>query len=159
MKVPSCFLLGLALFSAVLAGCSGPSIGGMSISIVGMKPTDPAQLGDHLTLTLRFINENVIAYGFSRAQHRLSLNGQYVGTATSTQALGIPPTEAATQDVTVKLENVAAVRDALATRATKPITYRLESVLFQTIDEDHYENKVVASGVLDLSGAATAKAP
>jgi len=143
----------LALFSLIVAGCSGPGLrNGTSVSLVDFHPTDASLLESRGTLTLRFTNETISPLGYSGSTHKLYLNGSYVGKAVNDHPFGIPPLNTVTQDVTVQFENLALVRQLLAVRDSQKVAYRMDSVLFQTVYEDNYTIKLHSEGSLDLSG-------
>jgi len=157
MKTPrSTFFAALAISLAV-TGCSGGGKpGGVTETIVDFRPTEASLAEGRAVMKLRFTNENVSPLGFSSSTHKLYLNGSYVGKAVGDQPFGIPPLNSVTQDETVHLENVALVRQLMASRDTQTAAYRLESVLFQTIYEDKYQIKIQANGSVDLRESATA---
>ncbi len=145
----------LALLSLVLAGCSGPGLrGGVNVSVVDFRPTEASLLESRGMLTLRYTNETIAPLGYSGSTHKLYLNGSYVGKAVSDRPFGIPPLNTVTQDVTVQFENLALMRQLLSVHESKSATYRLETVLFQTVYEDKYQIKLHSEGALDLRGLA-----
>jgi LEA14-like dessication related protein len=120
------------------------------VSVVDFRPTDASLLESRGTLTLRVLNESIAPLGYSGSSHKLYLNGQYVGKGVSDRPFGIPPLSTVTQDVTINLENLALVRQLVSVRDSQSVSYRLESVLFQTVYEEDYQIKVQAQGSLDL---------
>jgi LEA14-like dessication related protein len=151
MKLASpllCFLLGGGM---LLAGCSmAPKLGGVTVSIAGIRPAGAAAGHDRAILTLRFTSENVNAIAFSASTHKLYLNGSYVGKAESDQPIGLQPLVSVTQDVTVIFENPAVVRQAMATHDRPPASYRLESVLRFFDNEEKFQFKSQSDGSLSL---------
>jgi len=146
-------ILILAVVSLIFAGCSGAGVrGGLSVSLVDFRPTEAALLESRGTLTLRFTNETIAPLGYSGSSHKLYLNDRYVGKAVSDQPFGVPPLNTVTQDVTVQFENLALVRQLLSIRESQQVSYRLESVVFQTVYEDSYQIKLKSEGALDLTG-------
>lgn len=157
MKLPRFWFCAFALVSLLLAGCSGGfRPGGVTVAIVDFKPTEASLLESSGILTLRYTNENVAPLGFSGSKHKLYLNGSYVGTAVSDQPFGVPPLNSVTQDVTVRFENLALIKQLMALGDSATASYRIESVLYQTVDEDKYDLKVLGQGSIDLRAAATA---
>lgn len=157
MKLPRFWFCAFALVSLLLAGCSGGfRPGGVTVAIVDFKPTEASLLESSGILTLRYTNENVAPLGFSGSKHKLYLNGSYVGTAVSDQPFGVPPLNSVTQNVTVRFENLALIKQLIALGDSATASYRIESVLYQTVDEDKYDLKVLGQGSIDLRGAATA---
>jgi LEA14-like dessication related protein len=160
MKLHASLSLGLALLSLFLGACHyGALPGALSVAVVNFKPLDATLLESRAIVTLRYTNEGITAFGLSGSKHKLYLNGKYVGTAVSDQPLGIPPLQTTTQDVTINFENLALVRQLMAAGESQKISYRLESVLYQTINEDKYQNKVDSTGVLDLQALGAAAHP
>ena len=151
------FLL-LTLVCVLLAGCTGGSAfrGGLGVSLVDFRPTEASLLESRGTLTLRYTNETIAPLGYSGSSHKLYLNGSYVGKAVSNQPFGIPPLNTVTQDVSIQFENLALIRQLVSVRETQMVAYRLESVVYQTMDEDRFEIKVHAEGSLDLKSLAAA---
>lgn len=157
MKSTPSFLLVMVVLSFVLAGCANTArLGGITVSIVDFRPSEASLLESRGTLTLRYTNENVVPIGFSGSRHKLELNGKYVGLAVSGQPFGIPPLSSITQDVTVNFENLALVRQLMAMRESRTAAYRIDSVLYQTIDDDEYEVRSRGEGSLDLRGMTEA---
>jgi LEA14-like dessication related protein len=118
--------------------------------VVDFRPTEATLLESRGTLTLRFTNESIAPLGYSGSSHKLYLNGKYVGKGVSDRPFGIPPLDTVTQDVVLNLENVALVRQLMAVRESQTASYRLESVIFQTVYEENYQIKLQAEGSLDL---------
>jgi len=111
MKIRLLRLVPLALFLSALVGCLNHStFGGINVTIVDLKPAAAAALEPQTTLTLHYANENVVAVGIASSTHQLFLNGNHVGTAVSATPLGVQAMSAATQEVPVKFENLALVR-------------------------------------------------
>jgi LEA14-like dessication related protein len=156
MKLRFCSLALLALLSLCVAGC-GSSVqqGVVTVVPIDIKPVNATLLESEVVLTLRITNENIGALGFSGSSHRLYLNGSYVGNAVNDRPFGVPPLQSVTQDVTVHLENLALVRQLAALGESHTASYRLDSVLYQTIYEDKSQMKVHAEGSLDLSRLAS----
>ncbi|MEO6004899.1 MAG: LEA type 2 family protein [Opitutus sp.] len=144
------FLL-VAFVAFLIAGCAGNAFhGGLSVSLVDFRPTEASLLESRGTLTLRYTNDTIAPLGYSGSSHKLFLNGSYVGKAVSNQPFGIPPLNTVTQDVSVQFENLALIRQLVAVHQSQSVAYRLESVIFQTLDEDKFEIKLRSEGSLDL---------
>jgi LEA14-like dessication related protein len=145
----------IALVSFLFAGCASSAFkGGIGVSLVDFRPTDASLLESRGTLTVRYTNETIAPLGYSGSTHKVYLNGNYVGKAVSNVPFGIPPLNSITQEVPVQFENLALVRQILAVRDSRVLTYKLESVLFQTVDEDKFQIKLQAQGSLDLNALA-----
>lgn len=145
-------LILIVLMTFLLAGCSSSAFkGGVGLSLVDFRPTDASLLESRGTLTVRYTNETIAPLGYSGSTHKVYLNGTYVGKAVSNVPFGIPPLNSVTQDIPVQFENLALVRQILAVRDSRVLAYKLESVLFQTVDDDHFQIKVQAQGSLDLN--------
>lgn len=160
MKLHASLLFGFALLSFVFGGCNHGGVpGALSVAVIDIKPLDATLLETRATLTLRYTNEGINAFGLSGSKHKVYLNGKYVGTAVSDRPLGIAPLQTTTQDVTINFENLALARELLSAGQSQKISYRLESVLFQTIDDDKYQNRVSSDGILDLQALSAAAHP
>lgn len=157
MKFAPPLLAVFALVSLLLAGCSshGP-VGGMSASLVDIRPTNASLLESDAVATIRLTNENIAPLGFSGVQIKLYLNGSYVGNGLSNNPFGIPPLNSATQEVTVHFENLALIKQLAAISNSRTVAYRLDSTLFQTIDEEKNTIKTSSQGSLDLRALAAA---
>ena len=101
-------------------------------------------------LILRFANENVIPLGYSSSVHKLYVSGTYVGKATNDDPIGLPPQNEATREVYVHLEKPAFLRQLAAGGGSHVVSYRLETVLYQTAGEDNLEIKTRSEGSLEL---------
>jgi len=145
----------LGLGALLLAGCStAPRIGGVSVQVADLRPVDATLFETRATMTVRYINENVIPLGYSGASFQLRLNGSYVGKAVSDQPIGLPPLQSITQDVTLYLENAALLRQAIASARDGVVSYRLDTVLLQTLGEEKTRVKTSAEGSIDISALA-----
>jgi LEA14-like dessication related protein len=152
MTLPRPALFVLTLLAFVFAGCTGSGVrGGISVSLVDFRPTEAALLESRGTLKLRFTNETIAPLGYSGSSHKLYLNDRYVGKGVSDRPFGVPPLNTVTQDVTIQFENLALVRQLMSVRDSQTVSYRLESVVFQTMYEDDYQIKLRAEGTLDLA--------
>lgn len=149
----------LVSVSLFLAGCSGPRPTSLSVTLVDFKPADASLLESRGTLTLRYTSESIAPLGFSGSSHKLYLNGSYVGKAVNDRPFGVPPLSTVTHDVTVYLENLALVRQLISVRDTQTASYRLESVLFQTVYEEKFEIKSKSEGSLDLRSIVSTASP
>jgi len=157
MKFASPLLAVVSLVSLLLAGCSshGP-VGGMSVTLVDIRPVNATRLESEAVATVRLTNENIAPLGFSGTQIKLYLNGSYVGTGLSNKPFGIPPMNSTTQEVTVHLENLALIKQLAAISNSQTVAYRLDSSLYQTIDEEKNTIKTSSQGSLDLRSLASA---
>lgn len=157
MKFAPPLLVVFALVSLLLAGCSshGP-IGGMTVTLVDIRPINASLLESEAVATVRLTNENIAPLGFSGTQLKLYLNGSYVGTGVSNKPFGVPPLNSVTQEVTVHFENLSLVKQLVAISNTQTVAYRLDTALFQTIDEEKNTIKTSFEGSLDLRSLAGA---
>lgn len=143
-------LLGLCAVMFV-AGCgSGFKLTGVTVSLVDIKPAASTVLESNAVLTLRYANENVIPIGLSGSSHKVYLNGSYVGRALSKEPVGLAALSSSTQDVTVRFENLALVRQFVAMREKQTAAYKIESVLYLTSGEEELNIKTSNSGSIDL---------
>jgi LEA14-like dessication related protein len=154
----SCLFFGLVALSFCLSGCGAGNVqqGGITVVPIDIKPVNATLLESEAVLTLRITNENIGPLGFSGSSHRLYLNGSYVGNAVNDRPFGVPPLQSITEDVTIHLENLALVRQLAAVGESRTASYRLETVLHQTIYEDKTQLKVHSEGSLDLSNLTKA---
>lgn len=157
MKFASPLLAVFAWFFLLLGGCAshGP-VGGMTVTLVDIRPVNASLLESQAIATVRLTNENIAPLGFSGTQIKLYLNGSYVGTGVSNQPFGIPPLNSTTQEVTMHLENLALIKQLAAIGNTQTVAYRLDSALYQTIAEEKNTIKTSSQGSLDLRSLASA---
>lgn len=154
MKLSASFFLLLALV-AWFTGCnSGGGRGGVTVTLVDFKPAGTALPETRAVITLRVTNENLNPLGFSGSTHKLYLNGSYVGKATSSVPLGLPPVSSATQDVPILLEKPEFVKQAMRDQPVS--SYRMESALFIMDGEERIQLKVRSEGSVDLRGLRAA---
>lgn len=134
------------------AGCATrTSIGEVSVTLVDIKPAGSTLLESRAIMTLRYINENVIPVAFAGSNHKLYLNGTYVGKAVNSQAIGLAPTSTATQEVAVFFDNLQLIKQLANMGQTRTVSYKLESsMIYKKGDEIEYIPSVT-SGSIDLS--------
>ena len=157
MKMRLLCLVSLALGLSGLAGCMNSiNLGGVAVSIVDVKPAAGAP-DNQAELTLRFANENVMAFGLASSTHRLFLNGIYVGKVVNSTPVGLPAMAAATQAATVQFENLALVRQLANSAGAKATSYRLESQMLALSDDEKIHVKANDQGTVDLSPLAGVK--
>ncbi len=156
MSNPSLFkrcaglIIGVCLM-AFVAGCGGGfRLTGVSVSLVDIKPASATVLESSAVLTLRYSNENVIPIGLSGSNHKVYLNGSYVGKALSKDPVGLAALTTTTQEVIVRFENLALMRQFVAMREQQTAAYKIESVLYVTSGEEELSIKTSNSGSVDL---------
>ncbi|HTO03397.1 MAG TPA: hypothetical protein VL069_06830 [Opitutus sp.] len=149
------FLLS-AICALVVAGCSSaPSFrGSVNVTLLDVRSTDISLASSQAPLTLQFTNESIAPLGYSKSTHRLYLNGKYAGKGESARPFGIPPQNSITREVTFDLENPATIRQLVSSSDSQTVSYRLESVLFQTVYEDDSRIKVESEGTVTLGGTS-----
>jgi LEA14-like dessication related protein len=151
-------LVFLAFCLSGLVGCFNHlSFGGLTVTIVDVKPAAATAPETQTTLTLHYANENVVAVGIASSTHRLFLNGSAVGTAVSASPLGVPAMATTTQDVPVKFENLALVQQLANAAGAKTTSYRLESDMLVMAGDEKIHVKSIEQGTLDLSPLAEIK--
>jgi LEA14-like dessication related protein len=143
---------------ALVAGCgNGFKLTGVNVSIVGFKPAPSSKPETTAVMTLRYTSENVIPIGLSGSNHKLYLNGVYVGkTQSEEQPLGLAPLSAINQDVTVKFENLARLQELVAAAGQNTAAYKIDSVLLVTSGEEKLDIKTSGTGNVDLRPLAPA---
>ena len=142
---------------AFVAGCTSFQLSGVTVSLVDFKPASSALLESSAVLTVRYTNDNVIPIGLAGSSHKIYLNGSYVGKAVSKDAVGLAALSTATQDVTVRFENVALLQQLVAMRDRQTASYKIDSVLYVTSGEEKLDIKTSNSGSVDLRGLTTGK--
>jgi hypothetical protein len=158
MKTPLLRLVSLALCLSGLAGCaSHGTLGGIAVTVVGVKPAAPPAPETQAVLTLRYANENVAAVAMASSTHRLFLNGSYVGKATNETPIGLPEMAPTAQEIPVTFENPALVRQLADSAGAKMASYRLESDMLVMAGDDKIHVKSIEQGTLDLSPLAGGK--
>ena len=156
MKTPLLRLVFLAVCLSGLAGCtSHGTLGGIAVTVVGLKPATAPE--NEAVVTLRYANENVAAVGMANATHKLYLNGIYVGKATSDTPTGLREMAPTMQEIPMKFENPALVRELANSPGAQAVNYRLESDMLVVVIEDHIHVISTEQGTLDLSPLAGMK--
>lgn len=143
-----------AICALIVAGCSSaPNFrGSINITLADVQPTETAVASNATPLTLRFTNESIAPLGYSKSTHKLYLNGKYAGKGESDRPFGIPPQNSITREVIFDLENPGLIRQLVSSSVPQTVSYRLESVLFQTVYEDDHRIKVESAGTVTLGG-------
>jgi LEA14-like dessication related protein len=150
-------VLGLTLG---LAGCAtAPRLGGVSVSLVSIRPVEAALLETTAELTLRLTNESPRPLALGGSAHRLYVNGTYVGRAMTSQAITIPPLGTTTQVVTAHLENLALMRKVQELGNATSVDYRIDSQLHLAAETGGGVVGATASGQLDLGGLMGTRTP
>ena len=158
MKTPFLRLVSLALCLSGLAGCtSHGTLGGIAATVVAVKPAAPSAPETQAVLTLQFANENVASVAMDNSTHRLFLNGSYVGKATSDTPTGLREMAPTMQEIPMKFENPALVRQLANSPGAQAVNYRLESDMLVVVIEDHIHVISTEQGTLDLSPLAGMK--
>ena len=158
MKNPLLRLVSLALCLSGLAGCtSHGTLGGIAVTVVGVKPAAPPAPETQAVLTLQFANENVASVAMDNSTHRLLLNGTYVGKAVTTSPEGLPAMAPTTLKIPVDFENPMLVRQLANAAGAKAVSYKLESNMLVVFGDDKIHVKSNEQGTLDLSPLAAAK--
>ena len=98
----------------------------------------------------------MIPIGLSGSSHKIYLNGSYVGKALSKDPVGLAALTRTTQDVTVRFENLALMRQFVAMRERQTAAYKIESVLYVTSGEEELNIKTSNSGSVDLRALTSA---
>lgn len=144
----------LAATLVLFAGCNTRDnrVGEIGVAIVAVQPAagDLAEIG----LTLRFINENIMPFGFSRSTHRVQFNGTPVGRIVNESPFGLAPASTITRNVKLTVENPALLRQLLAGGGDRTVSYRLESELQSQRGDERLRVRNVANGRVDLSPLA-----
>jgi LEA14-like dessication related protein len=144
----------LAATCLLFAGCNtrDARVGEIGVAIVAVQPSaaDLSEVG----LTLRFINENIMPFGFSRSTHRVQFNGTPVGRIVNESPFGLAPASVITRGVKLTVENPALLRQLLAGGADLTVSYRLESELQSQRGDERLRVRNVANGRVDLSPLA-----
>jgi LEA14-like dessication related protein len=147
----------LAATCLLFAGCNtrDARVGEIGVTILEVRPgaADLTEIG----LTLRFINENIMPFGFSRSTHRVQFNGTPVGRIMNESPFGLAPTSTITREVTLQVENPALLRQWLAEGGDRTVSYRIESELQSQRGEERLRVRNIANGRLDLSPLAAAR--
>ncbi len=144
----------LALTVLAFAGCQSRDsrLGEISVTVVEIKPAaDRSQA----LVTLRFINENIIPFGFSSSTHRLQLEGSLFGRINNTEPFGIAPTSTVSREMVLQVENPALLQQLLARGGASSATYQLESVLQIRRGEERLRVNNTSGGTLDLGPLAS----
>ena len=144
-------LFGLVSLIA-FSGCgSVGKLGGVTVSVLSIRPSSASSADSKAMMTLQFTNENVVPIGISRVRHKLYLNGTLVGDIRNEQAVGIPPLKTTTQEIALPFEKPEVLSSLRALAQQPQASYRIESVLYVEAGEDTMEIKTQHQGSVDLS--------
>ena len=148
---PMVCLFGLVSLIA-FSGCgSVGKLGGVTVSVLSIRPSSASSADSKAMMTLQFTNENVVPIGISRVRHKLYLNGTLVGDIRNEQAVGIPPLKTTTQEIALPFEKPEVLSSLRALAQQPQASYRIESVLYVEAGEDTMEIKTQHQGSVDLS--------
>ncbi|MBL9216667.1 MAG: hypothetical protein JNG83_14410 [Opitutaceae bacterium] len=129
------FLL-IALFAALLAGCSSgrSTVVGLRFELTGVE-----QAADGSTkVSWRVLNPNLVAYLLAEGTHRITLDGVPVGTFKHSTPIGVPAQNQS--DNVATLETTAPSAAALAAAASRGrASYRLESQIVVRLFGDNIQ--------------------
>jgi hypothetical protein len=142
----------VAIILSVFGCATPPRLGGLTVSLVSIRPVAMALLETTAELTLRFTNETGRPLQLGGGSHRLYVNGSYVGRAVSNQSLLVSEFGTATQIVTAHLGNLALMRTAQEIEQSAVADYQIESMLQLSRDNGGGRLETIATGRLDLSG-------
>jgi LEA14-like dessication related protein len=152
MILPARLFTVLALLCGLfVTGCmTTPKVGEITVTIVEFTSSSNLLSQPRASLTLRFINENLIPVALSASKHKLYFNGTFVGEIENTKAVGLAPSSAKTHDVAIFFQNLALVRQ-LASKPNPVVSYRLVNVMeYRNSDEKNYL-KSETNSTIDLS--------
>ncbi len=152
---PRAFLKLLCLLPlvAVLAGCvTHRAKKEIEVSLANIQPGGTATLLETaMAFTIRVqngLNEDVLLEG---SEHKIYLNGTYVGKGLANEPVRVPKLGSSTQVATVYLRNLKLVTRIKPIIESKHMDYRLKSVLYLRINNRPVRMETSQEGALNLS--------
>ena len=144
-------LLLVAVASIFLSGCHNSSaVRGIAVQLEAIRATPAAGGRAELTLSISYVNENLVMIAASGARHRVTLNGVPLGRVESREPIGLPRMGHITQEVTLPIDQgtVARLREM---QAGGTATYTLDSTILITAGEEKMESRTSGSGTVSLA--------
>jgi len=151
-------VLAMALLIMNLSGCQtgGPEIA-PDVSLVDLRPGDIKLLESSLVVVVRVTNENPDPFTLTGGVYKLMLNGSYIGKGISDAKTEIPRLSSATQEITIRMDNIALATRIRPLIEAKRFDYRLDSRVYLEGLFGSTSATIVKEGTLDLTGLGGAK--
>lgn len=142
-------LAALSLF--VFAACSNTSeiiATGLSVELNKIERTADGRV----EVSWQLNNPNVVPYLVDRVSHKVTLDGEEIGTISDSTRLGLPKQGKEGRTNTLTLANAAAAERVAQAATRGSANYRLESTLWLLIvDDDIVKSTLSKSGTVPVS--------
>jgi LEA14-like dessication related protein len=135
----------------LLAGClSNTELRGIAVQLVEVKASPTTDGGAQLTLSIRYINENLVAIAASGARHKVTLNGVSLGRIDSEKPIGLPQHGTETLEYTLNVDagTVTRLREM---QAAGVANYALESSIRVLAGDEKLESRTSGSGSVAMA--------
>lgn len=123
MKMP------LFLSFLLLAGCGTAPRESLQVGIAGITIADTVVKDDEAVITLRITNETLFPLVVESDQHKIYLNGRFIGEGRSAASYALPQRGTVEVDITLKVANAAALEVLRSVDDGTRADYRIESRL------------------------------
>lgn len=137
----------------LLAGCTGASLGGVTVSVESLKPSPAGE--NKIAATILFSNENIVAFGVAQSNYTLFLNGRKIGEARAEDAIPLPKMDKIRQTVVFNVSDAAYLKELVGSASAQTASYRLEAHLLVLSGEEKLRLKVEQNGSVDLRPLAS----
>lgn len=135
-----------------LTGCTGGTLGGVTVSLESLKPSPEGE--GKVVATLQFSNENIVAFGVAQSSYTLYLNGKKIGEAQGEDAIPLPKMDRISQTIVFDV-NASQLKELVASAEDRTASYKLETSLLVRSGEEKLRLKVEQSGAVDLRPLAS----
>jgi len=142
-----------ALIAALsfLSGClSTPELRGIAVQLTDIRAQPLDQGGAEVSLTIRYLNENLVAIAVSETEHRIWIDGMSLGRIESDQPVGLPQLGEASETLKLTVDASTAAR-LRQLQANGSANYRLESRLLVMAAQDELKSNTSGTGTVDVS--------
>lgn len=142
----------LALLCAallLLAGCATSArLAGISTRLETVRLGEPGPAGQTpVTVTIRYVNENLSPIAISRSRHKLQLNGSPLGEIDSSRPVGMPARDSVLQEFSLDVPS-----SRLATLPLgQGVTYRIETIADIIVGANDMQSRSQESGTVALT--------
>jgi hypothetical protein len=135
----------------LLAGCASTSqiiATGLKVQVARVTPAADGSV----EVTLRVVNPNVVPYLIDHSAHKISLNGQLIGTAIDSARLGLAAGRSEERKLALTAIPPAGLQAIAAAAGQDAVAYRVESTVWLLlVDDDIEKASLNATGVTPVA--------
>lgn len=135
----------LLVMAGMFTGCSSGGVSALesiSATLVDVRTDAAGPAGAQGIMTVRYDNQSILPIGLSTVEHRLYLNGQLAGKATSERPIALPSSSAVNQEIPFSLESTLP--------SAGQVQYRLETVLTVMAGTQRLRSRSQSEGAVQL---------